>query len=342
MRGRQGRAKAGDAEGTWQRSRGASALGRLRKHLCREEKPPAPGQRPQLRSLSLACRYPDLEKGDPAVLREARQRSQRQLGRKKSEVLTYGRPRPQFRGCSEPQKVCALQARTARPLPAPAGAGVLSAHPASPARAGCPLKVTADKAPASPRGEWTRDAPARALAGQRFPGTRARESQPGGRERPKERGGGPEPRARPPPASPAPAPRARCCRCRCRWCAPGPARPRCGCGSSAAAAPALASPRPPRRRPPTPAAVASAAAALRSARLLPLSLPSAPSSPTRSPSALPKLRTESALQAGLAVQPALPPGARCGSPGAGVRPLPGLGRWYSHQHQLLTAPRPSA
>lgn len=94
---------------------------------------PSPGSTSTAPLLSLACRYPDLEKGGtPQYWGEARQRSQRQLGGKKSEDSNaLDDPGPSSGAVRSPGKFARCR-RTARPLPAPAGAGSAGAHPGQP------------------------------------------------------------------------------------------------------------------------------------------------------------------------------------------------------------------
>lgn len=262
-------------------------------------------------------------------------------------------PHPQVQRSCSAQKVCAPQAQ-GLPPPRPGGSRRVCRRPPPPAppASWCPLKVTADKAPASAERGDPGPALVRAqtLARWGVPRASAQEreaSREGGRDRgSREEAQSPGPAA---PASPALAPGARCCRLRCRcrcrrhWCAPGPARPGCGCGSSAAAAPR--SPRP--AAPPPPACLlpsaASATAALRSARLPPSSLLPAPSAPARSPQALPKLCTDSAPLDPERTIPSHPRPlqARVGASGEGSPASPwGAISRYLHQHQPLTHPTP--
>lgn len=99
----------------------------------RRREAPSPGSTSTAALLSLACRYPDLEKGGtPQYWGEAKQRSQRQLGRKKSGGSNaLDDPGPSSGAVRIPGKF-ARGRRTARPLPAPAGAGSAGAHPGQP------------------------------------------------------------------------------------------------------------------------------------------------------------------------------------------------------------------
>ncbi|CAI9159867.1 unnamed protein product [Rangifer tarandus platyrhynchus] len=225
-----------------------------------------------------------------------------------------------------------LRASGGRRAPSPRlqAPGPQAPTPASPARAGCPLKVTADKTPASAGRVDPGRALARALVGQWFPGTSAR-GREASREEERDRRRGEE--------AQSPGPGRPCLTCagsasemlplplplvRAR---PGPAplRLRLLCRRC----PALASPRrPAAARPPARLPPSHRRRLCRRCTALcpPPSLspsPPAPSSPARSPSALPKLRTESVLRdPELAVQPAPSPARALGGPGSGCPAFP--------------------
>lgn len=130
--GRQGRARPEMQRAPGRGSRGAWLLEAPEAPL-RGREAPSPGSTSTAPLLSLACRYPDLEKGGtPQYWGEARQRSQRQLGRKKSEGSNaLDDPGPSSGAVRSPGKFARCR-RTARPLPAPAGAGSAGAHPGQP------------------------------------------------------------------------------------------------------------------------------------------------------------------------------------------------------------------